>query len=335
MLLRVFRCLFLAAFWRRSSRYRLGAMKRPLCSVVLAAGLMTGKGALFNPIGVSSVLGTAVNSTQVIGAGSSGATAVNLSSGAQSALGTPSLTIDAGQYNDNFTMYLDNSGTLRIISNVNGDPLRSPLSVGDAFGVSGAINVGGTMYCVVAGTVSGVRALNLQNGQMTALGTATNYNFTGASGLDAFLRPGGSSINDIAIGIVRTPLPTEDGLDIYIGGNLIQSYTSDNLIDANNGSLYDVSFSISNGGVWFGTDTWLYDQAFDFSLYAVSPPGLAVSVTNGSVVVTWTGRTLAASTTLTNWSPVATAPATATQIFPPPPYTEPLTNATRFFRAAW
>ena len=280
------------------------------------------------------IQGTAINATNVIGAWGSSATAVNLSSGTQTALGgVPTGTIDAGQYNDQFTMYLDNGGILRVISNANGNS-AGQFSVGDAFGVSGALNVGGTMYAIVVGTTSGIRALNLQNGQLTPI--AGTYNFTNATGLDALMRPGGTVLGDILVGILRNPSFQDNVLTLYAAGSALQSFNSAFINGGYDGNMGDFSFNAGANALWFGTDEGtLFDRALDFSLYAVAPPTVSVSATNGSVAVSWTGRTLEASGALTNWVPVATAPGTGTQLLPPPPYTEPTTNTARFFRARW
>jgi hypothetical protein len=158
---------------------------------------------------------------------------------------------------------MNNSGTLNIIRNNDGFNIGS-YNVGDAFGVSGAINVGGTRFAILGGTTSGIRALNLQTGELTPL--AASYNLTSAQGLDAFMRPGGSTLDDIAIGIERHPGGNVNSLDIYGNGSLISSFNPGSL----NGSSLDVSFDLGNSQVWFGTDTSkLYNKPFDYSKFAI------------------------------------------------------------------
>jgi hypothetical protein len=277
------------------------------------------------------VQGTAVNATNVIGGGSHTAVGIDKLTGTRDGLFGSSGTIDAGQYNDAVTMYLNSSGTLSLIRNSDGNNLQN-YNVGDAFGVSGVINVGGNPYAILAGHTSGVRALNLSTGVRTTLGSVTNYDFTDVTGLDVFMRPGGNSLDDIAVALVRDwPM-----LDIYTNGFLASSIEP----SVNSGVINDLSFDLTSNTVWFGTERTpisgrLFDAPFDFSTYAVAPPTVSVNVTNGIVVVDWTGRTLEASSTLTNWLPVATAPATPTQFLPPPPHTEPATNPARYFRSRW
>lgn len=150
------------------------------------------------------ITGTAVSSTNVIGAGSGTATSFDKTNGTPIILGgVPTGTIDAGLYSDRITMYLDNSGNLRLIVNATGLGAGSFSFGSDTFGVSGTVAVGGDLYCVVAGTNSGVRALRLADGAQFSLGTVTNYDFTDVTGLDVFLRPGGTSLNDLAVALVR------------------------------------------------------------------------------------------------------------------------------------
>jgi hypothetical protein len=279
--------------------------------------------------------GTAVNVTNVIGAGNSGATTTfNKTNGGALALSGASGTIDAGQYSDGITMYLNNSGQLNCIRNNDGFNTGS-YNVGDAFGVSGVVEVGGARYCVLGGTSSGVRLLALATGVPTALGSATNWNFSGARGLDAFLRPGGTTTNDIAVGVEfgsSTPI-----LRIFNPQGVVLDEAHPT---SANGTVNDASFDMANNKVWFGTKGSntagrLFDYDLDFSIYAVALPEVGVAVTNGVVTVNWSGRILEASGGDTNWTAVATAPLSPTQIFAPPPYTEPATNGVRFFRARW
>jgi hypothetical protein len=282
------------------------------------------------------VQGTAVNATSVIAVGEGRATAVNLSSGAQTALSQPSLTIDAGQYNDTFTMYLAKSGggVLQIINNYNGDPLPGGGTFGglgsDIFGVSGAVAIGGTWYAFVAGTSSGVRALNLSNGQFTSI--PGSYDFTDATGFDAFMRPGGSSLADVAFGIQRN----WPQLDIYGNGSWVGSHTPNSSL----GTVNDLSFDWAKNQIWFGSELSqssgkLFNEPFSFAPYAVTNAWVAVSGSNSWVRVEWLGRVLEAGSTLTNWSAVATAPGSPTQLFAPPPYLDAATNTARFYRARW
>lgn len=234
------------------------------------------------PFGVE---GTAVNSTHVIGAGQSPAIAVELATGNQTYLwGSHGSTIDAGQWNDVYTMYLDNGGALRGINNTNGNQFGRTYDVYDAFGVSGVIWVEGTPYAIVAGQSSGVRALNLLTGTQTPL--PGDYDLVGARGLDAFMRPGGSRLQHIAIGIQRGD--TDPQLDIYAGGVLVRTFNNNNLLLSQYGSPRDVSFQPSAGRIWIGVygdfdEGYIYDRPFDFQAYALDP---AIYEDPADVVVT-------------------------------------------------
>jgi hypothetical protein len=243
--------------------------------------------------------------------------------------------IDAGEYNDTITMYLSSGGSLRLIDNARGAGAGSFNLPADVFGVSGAIVVGGTPYCVVAGTSSGVQVLDLMNGGLTAVGSVTNYDLSIAQGLDAFLRPGGTNLSEVVVGIERGT--TTPRLDVYGAAVFLRFYNAAFIKGFDiSGSPRDVSFDVAGESVWFGTTGGeLYDRPFDYSGYAVAPPELRLGVTNGSVTVVWTGRTLAASADLTNWTVVASAPMSPTQILVPPVYVETMTNLARFFRARW
>jgi hypothetical protein len=246
-------------------------MNKTLGSLVLAAGLLGQKADATVYTLPSAVQGTAINSTNVIGAGSSGATSVNLLTSTQTALGGGLTgTIDAGQYNDASTMYLGNSGSLNIIRNSDGFNLGS-YNVGlDTFGVSGAINVGGVNYAILGGTTSGIRALNLQTGALTPL--AGSYTLTSAQGLDAFMRPGGTTLDDLAIGIERQITQSQSTLDIYGDQGLLSSFNPGTI----NGIPLDVSFNLVNADVWFGSSQGkLYNKPFDYSQFAIP-----VSITN-------------------------------------------------------
>ena len=302
-------------------------------------GMVGAQAAVYTINQSGGVQGTAVNANAVIGAGYGQATAVNLTNGTQTILGTTANTIDAGQYDDNVTMYLDNEGVLTLL-NMNGTPFnvlpgQNTFNVNGITAVSSAVSVGGVKYAVLAGSGIGVELLNLSNGALTPLPHLTN-DLTRLTGLDAFLRPGGSTVEDLAIG----ELFNYDGdpqLEIYYPvGTLATSVVPTSL----NGVVNDLSFDMAHGKIWFGTQSSayegsLFDEAYDFSSMAVSLPVVSVVTSNGLAVVTWQGRVLSASSSLTNWADVATAPATANQILPPAAYVEPATNQTRFFRASW
>ena len=281
------------------------------------------------------VQGTAVNATAVIGAGTASAISVNLTNGTQTMLGgLGSGFIDAGQYNDGITMYLNNSGILQLVNNTSGNGAGTFNATG-ASAVSSAVAVGGVKYAVIAGTNSGVNLLNLSNGALTPLPKLTNV-VTYMTGLDVFLRPGGSTLNDLAIGVLDYGTGDPELHIFYPNGTLADVLYP----DSTHGIINDLSFDLANGKIWFGTQGSanqgkIFDEAYDFSGLAVSLPVVGAAVSNGVVVVNWTGRQLWAAPALTNWAVVATAPATANQIFPPAAYVAPATNRARFFRASW
>jgi len=168
-------------------------------------------------------------------------------------------------------MYLNNSGTLNLIRNNDGFNMGS-YGIGDAFGVSGTVVVGGESYCVLAGTNSGVRALRLADGASFPLGSVTNYDFTDVTGLDVFLRPGGTTTSNLAVAFVRD----WPQVDIYSDGALINSFQP--AVSA--GLVHDLSFDVTANSVWYGierttTQGRLTDESFGCSAYAVSAPTAA------------------------------------------------------------
>lgn len=253
------------------------------------------------------ITGTAVNSTNVIAAGNGEAWWFDRTNGNHGWLGGIPSAIDAGQYDDTSTMYLNNSGVLSIVRNRDGATLGgySGLSSGvDIFGVSGAVKIGGTNYAVIAGTVHGVRALNLATGELTPL--PGNFDFSDASGLDAILRPGGNSLNHLAIGIERgTTVPV---LDIYnFRGEVLAKLNP----DSTQGLVNDLSFDVANSRIYFGTDNdgegVIFDREFDYSILALPEPAVSVTISNGQAVVAWVGSALETSMNLTSWQTITNA----------------------------
>ncbi len=268
------------------------------------------------------ITGTAVNSTNVIGAGSGQAWWFDRTNGRHDWFGgVPTSAIDAGQYDDAATMYLDGSGILHLVRNNDANQLNSFSGLGsDSFGVSGALKIGGTNYAIIAGTTAGVRALNLATGELTPL--PGNFDFSDASGLDAMIRPGGFALRHLAIGILRD----WPQLDIYAAfGVLLDSVEP----DGSYGLCKDHSFDVADNRIWFGTQGGsrsrrLFDHAYDFARIALPEPAFSLVPTNGQFVVNWVGTELQSSTNLLSWQTLTNAPQ---------PYLAPASETAQFFRA--
>ena len=263
-------------------------MKKTLASLLAASTLAApgySQGALYTINQSGGVQGTALNSTSVIGAGSGQATAVNLANGSQLVLGTTGNTVDAGQYNNNVNMYLNNSGVLNFVDNqgntYNFLPGQSAVGLSGATAVSSAVNVNGTQYAMLAGPSIGLRALNLTDGSLTPV--SGPWDFTGMTGLDAVMRPGGRTLNDLAIGVVYN----------YGGDPLLKLYGSNGSLldsaapDSGLGTVNDLSLDLANNKIWYGTklssgEGCLFSDTYDFSRVAVIPPKLQFSRTGNN-----------------------------------------------------
>ena len=70
--------------------------------------------------------------------------------------------LDAGQYNDGMTMYLNNSGILQMVNNATGNSAGT-YNATEASTVLSAVVVSGTNWAVIAGTSTWVKLLNLSN----------------------------------------------------------------------------------------------------------------------------------------------------------------------------
>jgi len=256
-------------------------MKKTLASLLAASTLAApgySQGALYTINQSGGVQGTALNSTSVIGAGTLGATAVNLANGSQLILSTPSSTVDAGQYNSTVNMYLDNAGTLHCVNNL-GNPYPAihgsdSYILGGATAVSSAVNVNGTSYVFLAGP-SGMSELNLNTGSLTPMSLPVS--FSKMTGLDLMMRPGGTTADDLAFAVIYNNGGHPQTKMYTANGTLLDSIVPTSV----NGMINDLSLDPASGKIWYGTQQTsqigaLFDESYDFSRVAVIPPKLQV-----------------------------------------------------------
>jgi hypothetical protein len=179
------------------------------------------------------------------------------------------------------------------------------------------LSVGGTNYVLYGVSGGNVVARELGSTNTVVL-LATP---AGTTGGDWVLRPGGYALDHVLVG-----LNTSGSVKIYSkeGTNGFQLAQSISLNTGDYGLGHDCSFG--SGVIWVAQDMtgFGYAVSYPFTVAAVPEASVSVGMTNGSAVVSWSGRWLEGSADLQAWSVVSNAPQ---------PWVLSPTNAAQFFRA--
>ena len=138
---------------------------------------------------------------------------------------------------------------------------------------------------------------------------------------DWVLRPGGYALDHVLVGVT---LSSSVQTFSKSGTNAFQPLQSFLVPTGLYGVAEDMSFG--NGVIWVAHDEEGvgYAVSYPFVISAVPEASVSVELTNGSAVVSWSGRWLEGSADLAWWQRLTNAPQ---------PYLEPLTNAPHYFRA--
>ena len=177
--------------------------------------------------------------------------------------------------------------------------------------------VGGTNYVLYGVSGGDVVARELGSTNTVVL-LATP---AGTTGGDWVLRPGGYALDHVLVGVT---LSSSVQTFSKSGTNAFQPLQSFLVPTGLYGVAEDMSFG--NGVIWVAHDEEGvgYAVSYPFVISAVPEASVSVELTNGSAVVSWSGRWLEGSADLAWWQRLTNAPQ---------PYLEPLTNAPHYFRA--
>jgi hypothetical protein len=178
------------------------------------------------------------------------------------------------------------------------------------------LTIGGTNWVVYGASGGNVVALNLSNGA-TAVLLATP---AGTTGGDWVLRPGGYALDHVLVAVNSVDAVQTFSKDGTNGFQLYQEFA----LDDTYGAGKDISFG--ENVVWAaqGPLSVGYAVTYPFVVPAVAEAEVSVGLTNGSAVVSWSGRWLEGSADLASWARLTNAPQ---------PYVPALTNAAQYFRA--